>query len=173
MLPSLRVYGLPPGPAKKSETRVRQSKASHSKLEDFLDWTRLVDSDPAEKEEMFSLATRFSTQRRRRPATLEGVATSSFRKKRPRRSPSDEEAQKVWAIVLVESPDLASNDQPTLEVCLNEANMPLEGEVPAMSPTSIEEVGMGAPLGVVISPVPSPKPIASDQARNGYPTKCW
>ena len=40
---------------------------------------------------MFSLATRFATRRRRRPATLEGVATSSSREKRPRRSSSDED----------------------------------------------------------------------------------
>ena len=41
---------------------------------------------------MFSLAVGFSTRRRRRPATLEGVATSSSGEKRPRRSPSDEKA---------------------------------------------------------------------------------
>ena len=59
---------------------------------------------------MFSLAARFATRRRRRPATLEGVATSSSKEKQPRRFPSNEEAQKGGAIVLVESSDLASND---------------------------------------------------------------
>ena len=76
---------------------------------------------------MFSLAVGFATRRRRWPATLEGVATSSSRKNRPRRFPSYEEAQKDGAIALVESPDLASNDQPTLGDCPTEANIPLEG----------------------------------------------
>ena len=61
--------------------------------------------------------------------TLEGANTSSFGEKPPRQSPSDEEAQQDRAIVLVGSPDLASNDQFALGVCLNEANIPLEGEV--------------------------------------------
>ena len=68
---------------------------------------------------MFSLAAGFTERMRKRYASLEGKATSSFREKRPRRSPSNEEAQKDWAIVLVESPDLASNDQPAMGVCLS------------------------------------------------------
>ena len=75
---------------------------------------------------MFSLATVFATRMRKRPTTLKGKATSSSREKRPRRSPSDEGAQKDWAIVSMESPYLASNDQSTLGVCLNEANTPLK-----------------------------------------------
>ena len=87
---------------------------------------------------MFSLAVRFATRRRRRPTTLEGVATSSSREKRPRWSPLDEEAQKDMPIALVESLDLASNKQLALGDCLVEANIPLEGEVPAVNPLSVE-----------------------------------
>ena len=47
---------------------------------------------------------------RRWPVNLEGVATSSYGKKRPRQSPSDKEAQKDRTIILVESLDLASTD---------------------------------------------------------------
>ena len=57
----------------------------------------------------------------------------------------------------MESPDLASNDQPALGVCLNEANTPLEEEVPATSPPNVDEVGMGSPLGVVTAPGLPPK----------------
>ena len=70
--------------------------------------------------------------------THEGADASSYGEKRPRRSPLDEEAQQDGAIVLVGSSDLASNDQPTLGVCLNEANIPLEGEVPAVIPPSVK-----------------------------------
>ena len=49
---------------------------------------------------------------RKQSATLEGEAISSSGEKRPRRSLSDEGAQKDWAIVLVESPD-----QPALGDC--------------------------------------------------------
>ena len=59
---------------------------------------------------MFSLAAGFAASRCRWFATLEGVATSSSRGKRLRWSPSNKEAQKDWAIVSVESSDLASND---------------------------------------------------------------
>ena len=59
---------------------------------------------------MFSLVVGFVARIRKRPTTLEGEATSSFRQKQPRKSPSDEGAQKDWAIVSVDSSDLASND---------------------------------------------------------------
>ena len=114
---------------------------------EILDWTGVVDSEPTEEEEMFSLATWFAARMLKWSTTLEGEATSSSREKQPRRSPSDGEAQKDWAIVSVESLDLASNDQPALGVCLNKANTPLEEGVPVASPPNVEEVGMGAPLG--------------------------
>ena len=43
---------------------------------------------------MFSLAVEFAARMRKRSATLEGEATSSSGEKRPRRSFSDEGAQK-------------------------------------------------------------------------------
>ena len=93
---------------------------------------------------MFSLAAKFAARMRKQSMTLEGEATSSFGEKRTKRSPSDEGAQKDWAIVSVESLDLASNHQLALGVCLNEANTPLEEGVLAASPPNVEEVGMGA-----------------------------
>ena len=59
---------------------------------------------------MFSIATRFAARMRKRSTPLEGETTSSSEEKRPRQSPSDDEAQKDWAIVLVESPYQTSND---------------------------------------------------------------
>ena len=103
--------------------------------------------------------------------TLEGVDTFSFLEKRPWRSPSNEVAQQDRAIFLVGSQDLASNDQSALGVCLNEANIPLEGEVPVVSPPSVEEVGMGAPLGVVIAPAPPPKPIGAGPSKKRFPDR--
>ena len=48
------------------------------------------------------------------------------------------------AIVLVGSLDLSSNDQTTMLACLNEENIPLKGEVLAVSPPNVEEVGRGS-----------------------------
>ena len=59
---------------------------------------------------MFSLTVGFAALRRKRSVTLEGADTSSSGEKRPRRSPSDEEAQQDGAIVLLGSSDMASND---------------------------------------------------------------
>ena len=84
--------------------------------------------------------------------TLEGANTSSFGEKRPRQSPSDEEAQQDKAIILVGSPDLASNDQSTLGVYLNEANIPLKGEVSVVRSPNIEEIKMGDLSRVAIAP---------------------
>ena len=118
---------------------------------------------------MFSLVVGFTTRRLRRPATLEGVPISSSREKRPRLSPSNEEAQKDRVIALVESPNLASNDQLALGDCPAEVNIPLEGEVPVVNPLSVEEVGMGAPLGVVIAPTPPPKPTGAEPSKKRLP----
>ena len=59
---------------------------------------------------MFSLVSGFTVQWRKWSMTLEGIDTSSSREKRPRRSPSNSEAQKEWTVVLEKSPDLASDD---------------------------------------------------------------
>ena len=93
---------------------------------------------------MFSLVVEFVVRMRKWPATPKGEATSSSREKRPRRSPSDEGAQNDWIIVSLESLDLASNDQPALGVCLNEANTPPKEGVLVASPPNVEEVGIGA-----------------------------
>ena len=63
--------------AKKRETRAQQTKIVSTRLEGFLDWARVVNDDPAEKEEMFSLAVGFTARMRKRPTTLEGEVTSS------------------------------------------------------------------------------------------------
>ena len=47
--------------------------------------------------------------------------------------------------------------------------MPLEGEIPAMSRPSVEEVGMGAPLGVVIALAPPPKPTIARPSKKRLP----
>ena len=83
-----------PRPVKKREMRARQTKATGAELEDVLDWTEVVDIESVEEEDMLSLAAGFAGRRRKRSVTLEGVDTSSYGEKRPRRSPLDEEAQK-------------------------------------------------------------------------------
>ena len=83
---------------------------------------------------MFSLVVGFAALRRKRSVSLDGVGTSSSGEKQPKPSPLGAEAQKDWAVVLVESPCLASDDQSTLGDCSTKANIPLAGEVPAVSP---------------------------------------
>ena len=101
--------------------------------------------------------------------TLEGADTFSSREKRPRQSPLYEEAQQDRAIVLVGSSDLASNDQPTLGVCLNEENIPFEGEVLAVRSPNVEEVRMGAPSGVAIAPTSLPRPTGVGPSKKRFP----
>ena len=155
--------------AKKRKTRVRQTKAACVGLEYFPYWTGVADIEPVEKEEMFSLAAGFVVRKRKRSMTLEGADASSSGEKRPRWSPAYEEAQQDGAIVLVGSLDLASNDQPYLGVYLNEVNIPLEGEAPVVSPLNVEEVRMGAPSGVVITPASLPKPTGARPSKKRFP----
>ena len=114
---------------------------------------------------MFRPAVGFVAQKCKRYVTLEGADTSSSGEKRPRQSPSYEEAQQDGTIVLVGSSDLASNDQSALGVFLNEANIPLEGEVPAVRPPNVEEVRMSAPSGVVIAPASLPRLTAAGPSK--------
>ena len=83
-----------PRSIKKRETRVRQTKTAGTGLEGFVDWTRVVDGEPVEEEEMFSLAAEFVARMCKRSTTLEGETSSSYGEKRPRRPPSDEGAHK-------------------------------------------------------------------------------
>ena len=61
MLPSLRVYSLPPGQLRRERRGWGQTKTTSTGLEGFVDWTGVVDCELAEEEEMFSLALEFST----------------------------------------------------------------------------------------------------------------
>ena len=78
----------------------------------------------------------------------------------------------LWheSIALVESPDLASNDQSALGDCSTEANIPLEGEVPAVNPLSVEEVGIGA-LSRVVIPTPLRKPTRAGPSKKWLPDR--
>ena len=54
--------------------RVQQTKTADTRLEDFVDWTGVVEGEPAEEKEMFSLTIEFSARMRKRSTTLEGEA---------------------------------------------------------------------------------------------------
>ena len=82
---------------------------------------------------------------------------------------SDERPQKDWAIVLVESPNQASDDHPTLGDCPAEANPPSEEGVLAASPLDVEEVRVDASLKVVTAPTPSPKSIDTGPRKKRLP----
>ena len=63
----------------------------------------------------------------------------------------------------MESPDRASNDQLAL------AGASLEKGVPIVSSPNFEEVGKGAPLGVVTASVPPPKPTGTGPSKKPLP----
>ena len=64
----------------------------------------------------------------------------------------------------MESPNLASNDQQALGVCLNKNTPPDEG-VLAASPPDAEEVGMDSPSRVVTASTPMPKSIGAGPSK--------
>ena len=60
---------------------MRQTKTIGAGLEDFVDWMGVVDNEPVEEEEMFSLAVGFAARMRKWFSILEGEATSIFGEK--------------------------------------------------------------------------------------------
>ena len=101
----------------------------------------------------------------------EGKANSSSGKKRQRRSSLDEEAQKDWAIILVDSPDRTPNDQQALEGAPNEAGATLEEGVPVMGPFVVEEIRDEAPPGVADAPMLPPRFVGARSSRKRPPDR--
>ena len=82
----------------------------------------VIASEPAEEEEMSRLAVGFAARLHKQAASSKGESTLISDGKRSKRSSLDEEAQKDWAIISVDFPDPAFNDQPILEGSPNEAH---------------------------------------------------
>ena len=89
----------------------QQTKVVGAKLEGFMDWANIIASEPVEEEEMSRLAVRFFARMSKWVTDSEGESTPISDGKCPKRSSPDGEAQKDWAIILVDSPNQASNDQ--------------------------------------------------------------
>ena len=94
----------------------------------------------------------FFVQMRKRTVSSEGETTPRSDGKRLKRSSLDEEAHKDWAIILVDSLDRASNDQPVLEGAPNEADASLKEGVPTGGPSDVEKIGEEAPSRVADAP---------------------
>ena len=133
-------------------------KAAGAGLEDFVDWTGIIASEPTEDKEMSSLAAWFASLMRKWAVGLEGETTPRFDGKRSKRSSPDEEAQKDWAIISVDSLDRASNDQRVLEGSPNEAGAPLEKGIPVGLLSNVDEIGESSPSGVAVTPMLPPRP---------------
>ena len=151
---------LAPKPEKKEpdRKRARQTKVVDAKLEGFVDWTSILASEPVEKKEMSMLAARFAAHVPKRVADSEDESTPISNGKHSGRSSSDEEAQKDWAIIPVDSPNGATNDQPVLEGTPGGVTTPLEEGVPTRGPSNVDEIREGSPSRVVVTSLPPPRP---------------
>ena len=118
----------------------------------------IISSEPTEEEEMSSLAISFVVRMRKRAAGLEGETTPISSGKRWRWSSPDEEDQKDQAIISVDFPDHAPNDQSALEGVPNEAGASLEEGIPTRGPPNVNEIGEKAPSGVIATPMLPPRP---------------
>ena len=101
----------------------------------------------------------------------EGETTPRSDGKRLRRSSPDEEAQKDWVIISVDSPDRVPNDQPTLEGAPNEADASLEEGVPVGGPPNINEIGENAPSGVAATLMLRSRPVNTKPSRKRLPDR--
>ena len=156
---------------KRKESRARQTKTAGAGLEDLVDWTGVVANEPAEEEEMSSLAVGFASQMHKQRASSEGEATSISGGKRSRRPSQNEEAKKDWPTVSVEFHDRASSDQPALEGSPNEAGATLEEGVPIAGPLDVDEIGDVAPPGVADAPVLPPRSVGARSSKKILPNQ--
>ena len=69
-------------------------KVASAWLEDFVDWTGIIASEPVEEEEMFRFAIGFVAQMCKQPAGSDGETTPITDGKCSKLSSPDEEAQK-------------------------------------------------------------------------------
>ena len=122
-----------------------------------MDWAGVLASESAEEEEMSMLAIRFTARMLKRTVDSEDDPASESDGKRPRRSSLDEGGKKEWAIILVDSLDQATNDQPVLEGAPNGVNKHLEEGILVGGP-NVDETGEGSPSGVVVALLPPSKP---------------
>ena len=78
-----------------------------------MDWAAVIDSEPTEEEEggMSNLVAGFTARMRKQVASSLGETTSGFGGKRPKLNSPDEEAPKSLAIIIVDSPERASDVQ--------------------------------------------------------------
>ena len=122
-----------------------------------MDGAGIISSEPAKEEEMSKLVFGFSAQVRKRATCSEGEFTLVSNGKHPKRSSPNEEDQKDWAIILVDSPDQAFDDQPVLEGAPSEACAPMEEGIPVRGPSNVDETREESPSGVAATPIPLPR----------------
>ena len=137
---------LAPRPEKKKKgdrLRAQQTKVANTGLEDFVDWTSIIASEPSEEEEMSRLAVRFTARMHKWATGSKGESTPISDGKRPKRSSPNEEVQNDSAIISMDSLDRASNDQSVLEGAPSEVGAPLEEEIPTGGPSNVDEIGEG------------------------------
>ena len=102
---------------------------------------------------MSMLAVGFTIQMQKRTAESKDESAPTSDGKRPRRSSLNEEAQKNWVIIPMDSPDRATNDQLVLERAPSGVDASLEKGIPAGGPT-VDEIREGSPSGVATAPLP-------------------
>ena len=99
--PSPKVHDLPPGLKRRSEIR-----RGPEKLRQLAPgWSGVLTSEYVEKKEMYMLTTGFVAQMQKRITDSEDESAPTYDGNRLRRYSPDEEAQKDWAIILVDSLD--------------------------------------------------------------------
>ena len=116
-----------------------------------MDWSSVLANESTEEEKMSMLAIGFAVRMRKRTVDSEDEPAPTSDGKRLRRSSPNEEAQKDRAIIPMDSPDRATNDQLVSKGTPSEVNTSLEERIPVGGP-SVEKIGEGSPLEVAAAP---------------------
>ena len=133
-----------------------------------MDWSDVLAIESVEEEEMSMISIGFSAWMRKRTEDSEDEPAPTSDGKCLRQSSPDEEVEKYWAIIPMDSLDRVTNDQWVSEGTLNEVSAHLEEGIPVGGPNAIE-IGEGSPSGVAAAPLPPPRPTDFGTSRRRPP----
>ena len=133
-----------------------------------MDLAGILASDSTKKENMSTFFPGFAARMGKRIADTEDEFVPTYVGKRLRRSSPNEEAYKDWAIIPMDSPDQATNDQLVSEGAPIGVDAPLDEGIP-VGGLSVDKIGEEPPSGVDVAPLPPPRYASTIPSRRRLP----
>ena len=133
-----------------------------------MDLVGVLASESSEKEKMSTLFAGFAARMGKRIIDTEDESTPTYVGKRPRRSSPNEKSYKDLAIIPVDSPDQATNDQLVSKGAPIRVDAPLDEGIPIGGPL-VNKIGEESPSGAAAAPLPPLRYANTEPSRRRLP----